>query len=62
MKSANGDNILDPNEQFEIFVCPTNTSAPYQQFSLTITPPASVLPPIIGATVPPMGQPIIPLS
>jgi hypothetical protein len=62
LKSANGDNILDPNEQFEIFVCPTNTTAPYQPFSLTISPPGNVLPPIVSATVPPMVQPVIPLS
>jgi hypothetical protein len=62
LKSANGDNILDPNEQFEIFVCPTNTSAPYQQFSLTILPSENMAPPIVSATVPPMVQPIISLS
>jgi hypothetical protein len=62
LKSANGDNILDPNEEFEIFVCPTNTSAPYQQFSLTILPSGNMAPPIVSATVPPMVQPIIPLS
>ena len=62
MKSTNGDNILDPNGQFEIFVCPTNSTAPYQQFSLTITPTETVLPHIVSATVPPMVQPIISLS
>jgi hypothetical protein len=62
LKSANGDNILDPNEQFEIFACPTNTTAPYQQFSLTILPSGNMAPPIVSATVPPMVQPVIPLN
>jgi hypothetical protein len=62
LKSANGDNILDPNEQFEIFACPTNTTAPYQQFSLTILPSGNMAPPIVSATVPPLVQPITPLS
>ena len=62
LKSANGDNILDPNEQFEIFACPTNTTAPYQQFSLTILPSGNMAPPMVSATVPPMVQPILSLS
>jgi hypothetical protein len=62
MESADSDNILEPNEQFEIIVCPTNTTAPYQQFSLTIAPKGTVSPPIVSATVPPVVQPIIPLG
>jgi hypothetical protein len=62
LKSANGDNILDPNEQFEIFACPTNTTVPYQQFSLTILPSGNMAPPIVSATVPPLVQPITSLS
>jgi len=60
-KSGNGDDILDPNEQFEIFVCPTNVTSPYQQFSLIIAPPGNVLPPIISTTAPPMVKPLITL-
>jgi hypothetical protein len=62
METANGDNILDPNEQFEIFLCPTNTTAPYQQFTVTINPPGSVLPPVAIVTTPPMVRPIITIS
>jgi len=62
LKSADSDNILEPNEQFEIFVCPTNTTSPYQQFSLTIAPQGTLGPPIVSAKVPPVVQPIIPLS
>jgi hypothetical protein len=62
METANGDNILDPNEQFEIFVCPTNATAPYQQFTVTINPPGSVLPPVAMVTTPPMVRPIITIS
>jgi hypothetical protein len=62
METANGDNILDPNEQFEIFVCPTNTTAPYQQFMITINPDGSILPPVAIETTPPMVRPVITLS
>ncbi|MFA5236398.1 MAG: hypothetical protein WC362_00905 [Methanoregula sp.] len=62
LKTADSDNILEPNEQFEIFVCPANTTAPYQQFSLTIIPPGNTSPPIVSATVPPLVQPITRLS
>jgi len=62
METANGNNILDPNEQFEIFVCPTNTTASYQQFTVTINPPGNVLPPVATITTPPMVRPAITIS
>lgn len=62
MQTADADDILEPNEQFEIFVCPSNTTAPYQKFSVTIDPPGLVLPPVVSATVPPMGRPVVTLS
>jgi hypothetical protein len=58
-KSANGNDILDPGEQFEIFACPTDTTAPYQHFSLVISLPGSVAPPLVSASAPPMVYPIV---
>lgn len=60
--SANGNDILYPDEQFEIFICPTNTTPPYQQFAITVNLPGSVLPPVAIITAPVMDQPVITLN
>ncbi len=60
--SANVNDVLYPDEQFEIFVCPTNTTPPYQQFTITVNPPGSVQPPVAMITVPVMDQPVITLN
>jgi len=60
--SANGNDILYPDEQFEVFICPTNTTPPYQQFTITVNPPGSVLPPVAIITAPVMDQPVITLN
>jgi len=59
LKKANGDNILDPNEQFEIFACPRNTTAAYQPFSFAIYPQGNIVPPLVSTSAPPMVQPVI---
>jgi len=59
LKKANGDNVLDPNEQFEIFACPKNTTTAYQQFTLYILPQGNVAPPVVSASAPPMVQPVM---
>jgi len=59
LKSANGNNILDPNEQFGIFACPKNTTPAYQQFSLVIAPEGNVVPPLVSTSAPPMVQPVM---
>ena len=56
LKSANGNNILDPSEQFEIFACPKNTTPAYQQFSLVIASAGTVVPPLVSTSAPPMVQ------
>ena len=61
LKNANSNNILDPDEQFEIFACPTNTTAAYQQFSLVIAPMGNVIPPLISTSAPPMIRPVVQL-
>lgn len=61
-KTADSDNILEPNEQFEIFVCPSNTTVPYEKFSVTIDHPGQVLPPVVIATAPPMTTAVVTLS
>ncbi|HVP96546.1 hypothetical protein [Methanoregula sp.] len=59
LKTANSNDILDPNEQFEIFACPGNTTAAYQQFSLVISPQGNIVPPLVSTSAPPMVQPVI---
>ncbi len=59
LKSAKGNDILDPGEQFEIFACPSNTTAPYQQFSLLISPPGTIVLPVVSTSAPFMVQPIV---
>jgi hypothetical protein len=59
LKTANSDDILAPNEQFGIFVCPKNTTAAYQQFTLYISPPGNVVPPLVSTSAPPMVHPVM---
>jgi hypothetical protein len=59
LKNANSNDVLDPDEQFEIFACPKNTTAPYQQFALVITPPGNIAPPVVSVSAPPMVQPVV---
>ena len=59
LKNVNSNNILDPDEQFEIFACPKNTTEAYQQFSLAIAPVGNVIPPLVSTSAPPMVQPVM---
>jgi len=59
LKDANSNDILDPGEQFEIFACPKNITAPYQQFSLVIALPGNISPPVVSVSAPPMVQPVV---
>jgi hypothetical protein len=38
LKSADQDLFLEDTEQFTLLICPAGHAAPYQQFTLTITP------------------------
>ena len=60
--SLTGADILYPEEQFELVICPANTTPPYQQFTITVNPPGSAQPPVAVLTAPPMVQPVIPLG
>lgn len=39
--TADGDDILEPGEQFDIFICPAGTYAPYEEFTIEYEPPGS---------------------
>ena len=60
--SANGNDILYPDEQFEIFICPANTTLPYRQVIITVNPPGSAQPPVAVITAPVMDRPVITLD
>lgn len=38
-KTADEDDILEPGEQFDVFVCPLKTYAPYDEFTVEFDPP-----------------------
>jgi hypothetical protein len=59
---ADADNILDPHEQFDLFICPEDGAAPYQQFTVAITPPGAALPLPVPITAPGSIQPIMVLD
>ena len=59
LKAANGNDILDPNEQFEIFACPGNSTAAYQQFALYISPPGNLVRPLVSTSAPRMIHPVM---
>ncbi len=40
-KTADKDDILEPGEQFDVFVCPSHTLAPYEKFTVVFDPPGS---------------------
>ena len=53
MQTADADNILEPNEQFELFMCPSNSSVPYQKFTVIIAPARDALPLSVARSTPP---------
>jgi hypothetical protein len=40
-KPADDDDILEPGELFDIFICPTKTYAPYEEFTVVYDPPGA---------------------
>jgi len=62
VSSLTGADILYPDEQFELMVCPANTTPPYQQFTITVNPPGSTQPPVALISVPPVVQPVMSLG
>ena len=49
---ADADNWLEPDEEFDIFACPSSGVQPYGMFSLIISPAGAAMPLTIRRTVP----------
>jgi hypothetical protein len=60
--SADGDNWLEPNEQFMILACPSQTIAPYQSFTLTLQPDGVAVPLPLTRMAPAQIQPVMDLG
>jgi len=54
MKLANSNNILEPGEQFMIFICPETPLPAYQQFTVRIKDTGGFQSPFLGGTAPVM--------
>lgn len=61
MKGADQDLLLENTEQFTLLICPSQTAAPYQKFSLTIVPANSEILPLTYM-VPPGITPVTKLD
>jgi len=61
-QSADADNILEPNEQFELFICPSNATVPYQEFIVVIDPARGALPLPVSRSAPALIRPVIQLG
>ncbi|WP_321505370.1 hypothetical protein [uncultured Methanoregula sp.] len=62
VSSLSGADILYPGEVFELMICPTNTTPPYQQITISVNPPGSTQPPVAVISVPPDVQPVMTLG
>ncbi len=58
MKSANSNNILEPGEQFLIFVCPKAPLPAYQGFTVRVEDSGGYQSPFLGGTAPVMTGPL----
>ena len=61
-RTADSDNWLEPNEQFELTICPSEGARTYEKFSLTLHPDGSAVPLIVTRTVPAGIQPVMNLG
>ena len=61
MKLANGNNILEPGEQFLIFICPDTPLAAYQQFTIRVEDSGGIQSPFLGGAAPVMNHPVMSL-
>jgi len=62
MQHADADNILEPNEQFELFICSSNNSAPNQKFTFVIDSAGNALPLSVTRDAPALIRPIMQLG
>jgi len=56
--TADDDNLLEPGEQFQILVCPSQPVAPYQSFTLILHPEGSAMPLPLTRTAPMRIMPV----
>ncbi|MDD1693279.1 MAG: hypothetical protein LUQ71_00995 [Methanoregula sp.] len=61
-RTADSDDWLEPNEQFELTICPSEGIQPYGRLSLTLQPDGVAVPLVIARTVPPRIQPVMNLG
>jgi len=61
-QSADGDNILEPDEAFELLVCPIWGVAPSDRFTVTISPQGNALPLPVALTAPARIRPVMRLN
>jgi len=59
--TADSDEWLEPNEQFELTLCSSDGVRPYEKFSLTVQPDGSAMPLILTRSVPPWIRPVMDL-
>lgn len=58
MKSANGNDILEPGEQFLLFVCPATPLPAYRTFAVRLEGTGGLPSPVITGTAPVMTFPV----
>jgi hypothetical protein len=61
-RTADSDNLLEPGEQFEVLVCPSNGVLPYGTFTLNLIPDGTAVPLRLTRTVPAKIQPVMDLG
>jgi len=60
--TADSDELLEPNEQFEITLCPSGGVKPYGTFTITLHPEGVAAPLTIPRMAPPRIQPVMNLG
>lgn len=61
-RTADSDDWLEPDEQFELTHCPTTGVSPYGSVGVTLSPDGVAVPLKIARTVPPRIQPVMNLG
>jgi hypothetical protein len=61
-QSADEDIILEPNEPFELVICPTGGALPYQPLIIAVSPAGNALPLPVSLTAPGRIQPLMMLN
>jgi hypothetical protein len=61
-RKADADELLEPNEQFEITLCPSTGTTPYGQFTITLQPEGVAAPLTLPRMAPARIQPVMNLG